>query len=42
MNNLVAEMKNDDVFPSSLEANAGQLPFVFLGVALMLLVQMID
>lgn len=38
MNNLVSQMKANDVFPNSVEANAGQLPFVFLGVALMLLV----
>lgn len=38
MNNVVAQMKSADLFPESVKANAGQLPFVFLGVALMLLV----
>jgi len=38
MNNLVVEMKASDIFPSSVRDNAGQLPFVFLGIALMLLV----
>jgi branched-chain amino acid transport system permease protein len=38
MNSLVAQMKAADVFPSGVRPNAGQLPFIFLGLALMLLV----
>lgn len=38
MNSLVAQMKSSDVFPEGVEPNAGQLPFVFLGLALMALV----
>ena len=38
MNNLVTQMKAADVFPSGVKPNAGQLPFIFLGLALMALV----
>ena len=38
MNNLVAQMKANDIFPDGVKPNAGQLPFVFLGLALMALV----
>lgn len=38
MQNLIGEMKDADVFPSGVRDNAGQLSFVFLGLALMLLV----
>jgi neutral amino acid transport system permease protein len=38
MNNLISQLKNDGVFPDSIAPNAGQLPFVFLGLALMALV----
>ncbi|MFN8050267.1 MAG: branched-chain amino acid ABC transporter permease [Acidimicrobiales bacterium] len=38
MNSLVAQMKAADVFPSGVKPNAGQLPFMFLGLALMALV----
>lgn len=38
MTNLVSQMRANDFFPDSVADNAGQLPFVFLGIALMLLV----
>jgi branched-chain amino acid transport system permease protein len=38
MNNLVTQMKAADVFPDGVKPNAGQLPFIFLGLALMALV----
>lgn len=35
---LVGEMKSNDIFPDGVRPNAGQLPFVFLGLTLLLLV----